>query len=176
MPRLEAGSWRTNLDNFVQPALVKTCPSGPPSSISVNSVIMARYQCYIPGCNVSVKASTTFGKAISELSRHFNRGDHGTGKKFDHATACQHNQSALLENMAETRPQREKKPTEKVKVATAQSPKTEDKEYLIPPKYVMPALDPKWAQEPKEIAKIYDHTKTSKITGDKIDFYKLGNQ
>jgi hypothetical protein len=74
------------------------------------------------------------------------------------------------------RPQREKKPTEKVKVATKAPQKTDDKEYVIPPKYVMPALDLKWSQEPKEITKIYDHTKTSKITGEKVDFYKLGNQ
>jgi hypothetical protein len=138
---------------------------------------MARYHCYVPSCDVSVKASNTFGKAISELSRHFNRGEHGREEKFDHAKACKHNESALQENMAEARPQREKKPTEKVKVATPQNAKTDDKEYPIPPKYVMPALaDSKWAQEPKEIAKIYDHTKTSQITGEKIDFYKLGNQ
>ena len=74
------------------------------------------------------------------------------------------------------RPQREKRPTEKVKVAIKSPQKSDDKEYPIPPKYVMPALDPKWAQEAKEIAKIYDHSKISKMTGEKIDFYKLGNQ
>jgi hypothetical protein len=135
---------------------------------------MARYQCYIPGCKVSVKPSRTFGQAISELSRHFKQGDHGRGTQFDHATACEHNKPNLQINMAEQRPQREKKPTEKV--ATVQTPKTDDKEYPIPPKYVMPAFDPKWSQEPKELAKIYDHTKTSQLTGEKIDFYKLGNQ
>lgn len=143
-----------------------------------------RYACYVPGCNVSVKATPNFGKAISELTRHFKAGEHGRDAKFDNARAKEHNQANLQqyeaeqrqENMAEARPQREKKPTEKVKVATPQAPKTEDKEYVIPPKYVMPALDQKWSQEPKEIAKIYDHTKTSNITGEKIDFYKLGNQ
>lgn len=147
-----------------------------------------RYTCYVPGCDVSVKASTSFGKSISELSRHFKKRVHGE-EKFDHGKACTYNESklrSLIEALpnrdmeaAESsagRPQREKKPTEKVKVATKAPQKTDDKEYVIPPKYVMPALDLKWSQEPKEITKIYDHTKTSKITGEKVDFYKLGNQ
>jgi len=137
-----------------------------------------RYTCYVPGCDVSVKASTSFGKSISELSRHFKKRVHGE-EKFDHGKACTFNESklrSLIEALpnrdmeaAESsagRPQREKKPTEKVKVATKAPQKTDDKEYVIPPKYVMPALDLKWSQEPKEITKIYDHTKTSKITGE----------
>jgi hypothetical protein len=138
-----------------------------------------RYTCYVPSCNVSVKASIGFGKSIFELSRHFKNRVHGEDK-FDHGKACTHNESKDRDmEAAESsvgRPQREKKPTEKVKVATKAPQKTDDKEYVIPPKYVMPALDLKWSQEPKEITKIYDHTKTSKITGEKVDFYKLGNQ
>lgn len=73
------------------------------------------------------------------------------------------------------RPQREKKPTEKVKIAT--QPKVEEKEHILPPRYlVFEPENPKWSQEAKEIVKIFDHTKTSKLTGEKYDFYKLGNQ
>lgn len=147
-----------------------------------------RYHCYVHGCKASVKASRKYNKDISELSRHFK--DVHQDKQFNHFQACLWNWKRLyqkgkfdakrnmdaVESASAGRPQREKKPTEKVKVAIKSPQKTDDKEYSIPPKYVMPAFDPKWAQEPKEIAKIYDHTKTSKITGEKIDFYKLGNQ
>jgi hypothetical protein len=147
-----------------------------------------RYVCHVAGCGVSVKASRKYNRDISDLGRHFK--DAHKDKQFDHFQACVYNALRLhskgkldsrrnmeaAESSSAGRPQREKKPTEKVKVAIKSTQKTDDKEYPIPPKYVMPALDPKWAQEPKEIAKIYDHTKTSKITGEKIDFYKLGNQ
>ena len=148
-----------------------------------------RYTCYVPGCDVSVPAARGFRIDISNLSRHFKKNAH-VGQKFDHDKACEHNELAepstesrpfnldmeAPESSPAGRPQREKKPTEKVKVATKAPQQTDDKEYVIPPKYVMPAVEPKWSQEPKEIPKIFDHTKTSNITGDKIDFYKLGNQ
>jgi hypothetical protein len=146
------------------------------------------YTCYVAGCDVSVKASRIYNRDISDLGCHFKVVD--KRKPFDHFQACFYNDLRLhwkakldaqrnmeaAEASSAGRPQREKRPTEKVKVTIKSPQKTDDKEYPIPPKYVMPALDPKWAQEPKEIAKIYDHTKTSKITGEKIDFYKLGNQ
>ena len=148
-----------------------------------------RYTCYVPGCDVSVPAARGFRKDISNLSRHFKKNAH-PGQQFQHSKACEHNGLAepsteslppdlemeALESSSAGRPQREKKPTEKVKVATKAPQQTDDKEYVIPPKYVMPAVEPKWSQEPKEIPKIFDHTKTSNITGEKIDFYKLGNQ
>lgn len=156
-----------------------------------------RYQCYVPGCPVTKPATPgKFNKDIAELSRHFNKGNAHPDISWDYARACAHNidlieehEDALLDESEESsvdmessadllpggRPQREKKPTEKVKVAT--KPTIADKEYLLPPRYLPnKPEDPNWNAKPKEIAKIYDHTKTNKLTGEKTDFYKLGNQ
>ena len=155
-----------------------------------------RYQCYVPGCNVTKPATGKFNKDVAELSRHFNKGNAHPGILWDYAKACAHNtaltktrKESLLEEYEESsldmesladsqpggRPQREKKPTEKVKIAT--KPTIADKEYVLPPRYLPnKPEDPNWNAKPKEIAKIYDHTKTNKLTGEKTEFYKLGNQ
>ena len=149
-----------------------------------------RYQCYVADCDFTVKKTTrAFSrKDVAELSRHFHKkGDHQV-IGWDHDKACGYNKSLLeehydslldMDTLSESlpggRPQREKKPTEKVKVAT--KPTIADKEYVLPPRYLPNnPEDPKWTAKPKEIPKIYDHTKTSKITGEKTEFYKLGNQ
>ena len=73
------------------------------------------------------------------------------------------------------RGQREKKPTEKVKDTTV---KKDDpvSDQLVPPKYKLPEHDSKWFEQPKEITKVFDHTKINDKTGEKFDFYKLGPQ
>jgi hypothetical protein len=78
-------------------------------------------------------------------------------------------------DLSSGRGQREKKPTEKVKDTTA---KKDDpvSDQLVPPKYKLPDYDPKWFEQPKEIPKIFDHTKINENTGERFDFYKLGPQ
>lgn len=90
------------------------------------------------------------------------------------------NIKSVAENMSNIelssgRGQREKKPTEKVKETTGkkESPVTGQ---LVPPKYKLPDYDPKWFEQPKEIPKIFHHTKINSKTGEKFDFYKLGPQ
>jgi hypothetical protein len=73
------------------------------------------------------------------------------------------------------RGQREKKPTEKVKDTAVKKDEPASGQ-LVPPKYRLPEHDVKWFEQPKEIPKIFDHTKTSKKSGEKFDFYKLGPQ
>jgi len=73
------------------------------------------------------------------------------------------------------RGQREKKPTEKVKDTTVKKEEPASGQ-LVPPKYKLPDYDPKWFEQPKEIPKIYHHTKVNEKTGEKFDFYKLGPQ
>jgi hypothetical protein len=73
------------------------------------------------------------------------------------------------------RGQREKKPTEKVKDTTAKKEEPVS-DQLLPPKYKLPEYDPKWFEQPKEVAKIFDHTKVNEATGEKFEFYKLGPQ
>lgn len=73
------------------------------------------------------------------------------------------------------RGQREKKPTEKVKDTTAKKEEPVSGQ-LVPPKYKLPDPDPKWFEKPKEIVKIFHHTKINEKTGEKFDFYKLGPQ
>lgn len=146
-----------------------------------------RYKCYVPGCTVTKPhpPNKTFSQAVGELVRHFTAGAH-PDTVWEISTAKEYNLRLLngpsndeMDNStadsAAGRPQREKKPTEKVKVAT--KPKAEDKEFIVPPRYIATNPDdPKWSVKPKEIAKVYDHTKTSKLTGEATDFYKLGNQ
>ena len=73
------------------------------------------------------------------------------------------------------RGQREKKPTEKVKDTAAKKDEPVSSQ-LVPPKYKLPEHDLKWFEKPKEIPKIFDHTKINEKTGEKFDFYKLGPQ
>jgi hypothetical protein len=73
------------------------------------------------------------------------------------------------------RGQREKKPTEKVK-DTAVKKEEPASDQLVPPKYKLPEYDPKWFEQPREIPKVFDHTKVNVETGEKVDFYKLGPQ
>jgi hypothetical protein len=88
--------------------------------------------------------------------------------------------TSIADHMAQVelssgRGQREKKPTEKVKDTTV---KKDDpiSDQLVPPKYKLPEHDSKWFEQPKEIPKVFDHTKVNEKTGEKIDFYKLGPQ
>lgn len=74
------------------------------------------------------------------------------------------------------RGQREKKPTEKVKDTTVKKEEHVSDQQLVPPKYKLPEHDSKWFEKPREIAKIFDHTKINEKTGEKFDFYKLGPQ
>ena len=75
------------------------------------------------------------------------------------------------------RPQREKKPTEKVKPASAVAKKNDDisGDPVVPQRYVLPDQDSKWYVGPKEVAKFHAHTKRSKVTGESLDFYRLGH-
>ena len=147
------------------------------------------YNCYIGGCYVSKTATAAgFHDDVSQLGLHFRAGSHRR-QEFDFRKACQHNDSKLGQLVALSkpnmeahefssagRPQREKKPSEKAKDSAKPPLHTDDNPSVLPPKYVMPGVDPKWSQEPREIAKIYDHTKLNKTTGERTDFYKLGNQ
>ena len=73
------------------------------------------------------------------------------------------------------RGQREKKPTEKVKEISVKKDESAP-DQLIPPKYKLPEYDTKWFEQPREISKIFDHSKCDRTTGEKFDFYKLGSQ
>ena len=73
------------------------------------------------------------------------------------------------------RGQREKKPTEKVKDTTVKKEEPVS-DQLVPPKYRLPEYDTKWFEQPKEIPKVFDHTKINETTRERFDFYKLGPQ
>jgi hypothetical protein len=89
-------------------------------------------------------------------------------------------QSIIAMDLVAGRAPRERRPTEKVKDTTVkkEEPKKEEPAsgQLVPPKYKLPDYDPKWFEQPKEIPKIYHHTKINEETGEKFDFYKLGPQ
>jgi hypothetical protein len=87
---------------------------------------------------------------------------------------------SIISTMANVDPfsgrgQREKKPTEKVKDTVAKKEEPVSGQ-LVPPKYKLPENDPKWLEQPKEIPKIFHHTKINETTGEKFEFYKLGPQ
>lgn len=71
------------------------------------------------------------------------------------------------------RGQREKKPSEKVKELTGKKPDTEDPNRVYPPVYTADHV--LISADVKEVEKIYQHTKIT-ATGQKYDFYALGNQ
>lgn len=73
------------------------------------------------------------------------------------------------------RGQRERKPTEKVKEIHVKKDESAPNQ-LLPPKYKLPEHDTKWFEQPREVSKIFDHTKSNEATGEKWDFYKLGSQ
>ena len=129
-----------------------------------------KFTCYVPGC-------TKARQDIYSVSRHFPT-EHPS-LKWDLQQAKVHNNLVEMdvESSVGGRPQREKKPTEKVKDATAKPEKIDDgKNYIVPFNFLPASNDPKYNLPPNEIPKFFDHTKTSAITGETLDFYKLGSQ
>src|SRR5271170_1741804 len=128
-----------------------------------------KWSCYVDGCKYRYAN-------IYDLGRHFEFGHRSL--RWDIKRARNYKQSPDEFRLAtpssevamdapessKGRPQREKKPTEKVRAVSTKPEAEQAKEYLVPPKYIAPADDPKFLQEPREIAKTLDHTKTSQIT------------
>ena len=166
-----------------------------------NQQATVRYYCYAPLCSYSSKRSdepsrhwrlehSDLGQydrkeilrltlqegeqhvqAIREARRRLEEPQLGTELETDLETELPSSDNNM------DRPHRTQRPTEKVKPAvTAKRADDPLARPVIPPRYALPEHDPKWFAPPKEVARIYDHTKTSLTTGEEIKFYRLGPQ